>query len=468
MPRAAFISILALMLAGCATQHGTATVPQATLTPESAAADFGARSLRDEALQRFLAENTQRDPMASWDFEALSWVAFFYHPSLGLARAQWATARSAQATAAARPNPSLTLTPGYNFTREPGISPWFPGINFDFLFPSTEKRLRQQDLARAEAEAARLGVLSAVWQVRAELRRALTELAASARREQVLQTQFAAQEKLVDLVGQRLGAGGATASDLSGHRASLLRTQTALADATSQSSLARVKVAAALGVPAVALAGVVLPAPPMMRPLSAEALLAARNEALRSRTDVLAALAKYRSAHANVELEIAKRMPDFHLGPGYQWDQGASKWSLALSLELPLFHRNEAPVAEALARRAETSAQFTVVQAQVLAAIEAAAAAQASAEQQIGRIRQLRTELTQQQERVRQRLELGVADQLEVQLAGMEVFSTDLLLLDAENAAALASGQLEDALQAPFPRLSTLADAPRATPSATP
>ncbi len=468
MPRAAYVSLLLLVMAGCATPSGTVTAPLATLTPESAAADFGARSLRDAALQRFLAENTQRDPTAAWDFEALNWVAFYYHPSLGLARAQWLTARSAQATAAARPNPSLTLTPGYNFTREPGLSPWFPGINFDFLFPTTEKRLRQQELARAEVEAARLGVLVTVWQVRAELRRALAELAGAARRERVLQKQIDAQEKLVALVGQRLGAGGATASDLSGHRASLLRSQTALAEAASQSSLVRVKVAAALGVPAAALAGVALPVPPIVLPLSAEALLAAPNEALRTRADVLAALAKYRSAHANVELEIAKRMPDFHLGPGYQWDQGASKWSLALSLELPLFHRNEAPVAEALARRAEASAQFTVVQAQVVAAIEAAAAAQASAEQQVGRIRQLRTELAQQQERVRQRLQLGVVDQLEVQLAGVEVFSADLLLLDAENAAALASGQLEDALQSPFPRLSALADAQRATPSTSP
>ena len=468
MPRAAFSSLLLVVLAGCATPSGTLTAPPATLTPESAAADFGARSLRDPALQRFLAENTQRDPLAAWDFETLSWVAFYYHPSLGLARAQWATARSAQATAAMRPNPSLTLTPGYNFTREPGISPWFPGINFDFLFPATEKRTRQQELARAEAEAARLGVLVAVWQVRAELRRALSDLAAAGRRAQVLQTQIDAQEKLVALVGQRLGAGGATASELSGHRTSLLRSQTALAEAASQASLARVKVAAALGVPAAALAGVELPAPPIVSPFSADALLAARNEALRSRTDVLAALAKYRSAHANLELEIARRMPDIHLGPGYQWDQGASKWSLALSFELPLFHRNEAPVAEALARRAEAAAQFTLVQAQVVAAIEAAAAAQASAEQQVGSIRKLRTELAQQQERVRQRLQLGVVDQLEVQLAGMETLSADLLMLDAEKAAMLASGQLEDALQTPFPRLSALADAQRATPSASP
>ena len=46
-------------------------------------------------------------------------------------------------TAGVRPNPTLTLTPGYNSTREPGLSPWMPAINFDFLFPTNGKRSHQ-------------------------------------------------------------------------------------------------------------------------------------------------------------------------------------------------------------------------------------------------------------------------------------------------------------------------------------
>src|SRR5204863_4886741 len=115
-----------------------------------------------------------------------------------------------------------------------------------------------------------------------------------------------------------------------------------------------------------------------------------------------------------LELELAKRVPDFHLGPGYQWDQGANKWTLAISFELPVFHRNEAPIAEATARRAEAAAQFNVVQAQVLAAIDAAVAAQGAAAQQIDHARRLRTELESQRARAQQRVELGAADQLEL------------------------------------------------------
>src|SRR5206468_6717230 len=109
----------------------------------------------------------------------------------------------------------------------------------------------------------------------------------------------------------------------------------------------------------------------------------ARRESLHARSDILAALAKYHAAQSALELEIAKQVPDFHLGPGYQYDQGPNKWTLAISFELPVFHRNEAAIAEALARRVEAAAQFTLVQSQAIAAIDAAVAAQTAAAAQL-------------------------------------------------------------------------------------
>jgi outer membrane protein TolC len=198
------------------------------------------------------------------------------------------------------------------------------------------------------------------------------------------------------------------------------------------------------------------------------AMAAATRESLQKRSDVLAALANYESAQAALELEAAKQVPDLHLGPGYQWDQGANKWSLALTLELPLFHRNEAPIAEAAARRAEAAAQFVLVQAQALAAIESAVAAQSAATSQLERAHQLSAESEQQRALVQQRVALGAADQLELQTARLDLATTELARLDAETAAAQASGQLEDALQVPFPHLAALADVARATSSRTP
>ncbi len=250
-------------------------------------------------------------------------------------------------------------------------------------------------------------------------------------------------------------------------RLAQMKSAAALADATAQAAAARAHLAAALGLPVAALATQNF-APLPTAALSADALAAARRESLQSRADVLAALAKVQSAQAALELEAAKQQPDFHLGPGYQWDQGLNKWSLAVTFELPIFHRNEGPIAEATAHRAEAVAQFNATQAQAIAAIDGAAQAQAAAAAQRESLRRVRDESTAQVARAARRVELGAADQVERQLAALELATAESALADAEAAAALAAGQLEDALQVPFPHLATLADPAHAQLTRTP
>jgi cobalt-zinc-cadmium efflux system outer membrane protein len=445
-------SILGLWLAGCA----MAPVPPATLDVGQSLERYDARSLQDEALKRFLVENLGRDPSPAWDFEALCWVAFHNHPSLALARSQWATAQAAERVAGVPPNPTLTLTPGYNTTREAGVSPWMPGVNLDFLFVHAFKGDRQLEMAHHETEVARLGVAIAAWNIRSELRKALLETAGAAQREAVLRRQAGLQQRLLTLLEQRFALGAIAAPEVSLARSATLRAESAASNAATEAAVDRARVAAALGLPAAALEGVALPAPPVTAPLSAEAFAAARREALRSRSDIVAALAKYQATHAALALEIANRIPDLHLGPGYQWDQGSNKWTLALSFELPVFHRNEAGIAAALARRAEAAAQFEVVQAQAIAAIDIAVAAQRAAAAQRERATRLRAELIRQNSLVEQRLAAGGADQVEVQTAQLDLASVEAALVDADQAVAAASGALEDALQLPFPHLASL------------
>lgn len=447
------VALAVACVAGCATRPA---VPALSVSPEQTASDFSARSLRDPGLHRFLQENLGRDPGDVWDFEALSWTAFYFHPGLELARAQWASARAAEAAAGLRPNPTLTLAPGYNFTREPGLSPWMPSINLDFLFSGAEKRRLEKSVAARDAEAAKLAVFTSAWQVRAELRRALSDVAMASRREAQFRAQLDAQRSLLTLLEQRYTAGAIALPEVSAARSVWLKAQSSVADAQGQSLIARARLAAALGLPVAALEGVTLPAPPNSPALAGESLAAARRQALQSRSDILNALAKFHSAQAVLELELAKQTPDFHLGPGYQWDQGANKWTLALGFELPLFHRNDAQIAAAASRRTEAAAQFNLIQAQAIAAIDLAVAAHQAAQIQLEHARGFRAETEQQNARVQKGLELGAANQVEVLTAKLDLAVADNALLDAENAFAAASGQLEDALQVPFPRLAAI------------
>ena len=220
------------VVAGLGLLGGCANPPESPpLSPATRAESFDARSLHDEGLRQFLAANLGSAPATDWDFETLCWTAFYYNPSLELARAQWATARAVERTAGARPNPTLTLTPGYNTTRIPGVSPWMPGVNFDFLFPTAGKRGHQQDIARNETEAALLAVFSAGWQLRSELRRGLIDAAVALRRATLSRSQVELEQNLVTLLEQRFAAGNVAATEVSTVRAALLRAQAAAADA---------------------------------------------------------------------------------------------------------------------------------------------------------------------------------------------------------------------------------------------
>ena len=458
---APLVGLAVVSLGGCAHYE---TRPMA---PAQTAATLEARSLTGPELRSFLATNVGRDfaewPPKEWDFETLTWVAFHYHPSLDVARAQWDVARGGIKTAAGRPNPTVSATPGYNFSAASGVSPWFPGINVDLPVETAGKRGKRIAQSRLLAEAAHQNVFTAAWQVRAELRRALLEFASVERRAGSLREQTTIQRRIADLLEQRRQAGAISAAEVSSARVSLAKAEAEAGDAERQLATARARLSQALGVPLAALAGQRFgdPFAAMAPELSPTDLAAARRQSLQSRPDVLSVLAAYEASQAALQLEIAKQYPDVHLGSGYQWDQGDSKWNLAVSLELPLFNRNQGPIAEAEAKRRAAAAQFVATQARVIAELDAALAERAAARGQIAGLEKINVELKKQAGLVHNQLAAGSADQLEDAAAQLELGLGRLALFDAQAKAALAAGRLEDALQIPFNHLQSVENDPR-------
>jgi outer membrane protein TolC len=88
----------------------------------------------------------------------------------------------------------------------------------------------------------------------------------------------------------------------------------------------------------------------------------ARRQALLSRADILASLSQYAASEAALQLEVAKQYPDVHLSPGYEFDQGDNKWSLGLTVTLPVLNQNRGGIAEAEARRLESGETFLALQ----------------------------------------------------------------------------------------------------------
>ena len=125
---AALALSVAVLLAGCV------RFEPKPLSPEKSAAEIEAYSLTNAALKEFLAANLHRDftnwPPATWDLEMLTLAAYYYHPSLEVARADWQIALGGEKTAAERPNPTVTASGIYEPVKD-AFSPWIPGLVFD-------------------------------------------------------------------------------------------------------------------------------------------------------------------------------------------------------------------------------------------------------------------------------------------------------------------------------------------------
>jgi outer membrane protein TolC len=454
------LALMSSLLGVLAASNGCVRYHPRPIALDQTAAALDSRSLADPDLRQFLSTNLGREfaewPVKTWDFETLTWTAFYYHPSLDVARAQWAVAAAGRKTAAGRPNPTVSVTPGYNFNAASGVSPWFPGGSFDLPIETAGKRAKRIRRAEHLAEAARLNIATAAWRVRSALRTAMIDAVTTQRRSELLQQQIDAQQAVAQLLEQRLAVGNASAFDVSTARVPLVKFQADLIDARRLEAESRVRLAEAIGVPVRALEAVsvqyALPVDPAANLTSEKA----RRGALQHRTDILSALAAYEASQANLQVEIARQYPDLHLGSGYQWDQGENKWNLALSLELPLLNRNQGPIAEAQARRKEAAAQLYALQAQVIAEIDRATAAYRAAHGQFAQLQRVREALRDRLKLVDARLAVGGADQLEYQTARTELSAGELTVLDAEVKGAQAAGQLEDALQIPFQALSVI------------
>jgi outer membrane protein TolC len=167
--------------------------------------------------------------------------------------------------------------------------------------------------------------------------------------------------------------------------------------------------------------------------------------------DVRRSLAQYAAAEADVQLEISKQYPDVQIGPGYTYEEKNNFFILGLSTTLPLFNRNQGPIAEAEARRREAAAVFSEKQAQVIAGSERALALYTAALKELAETDQSLRKLQDDHLQMMQRaVQVGQEDRLGLNGVQIESSVVARMRLDAVARAQSALGALEDAVQRPL------------------
>ncbi|MGH7939476.1 MAG: TolC family protein, partial [Limisphaerales bacterium] len=335
---------------GVALLSGCAEYQPRPISAERSASDFDSRSLTNADLRSFLETNHLVGPWPrqSWDLRALTLVAFFYQPAFAEAKAAWAAAQAAEITAGERPNPALSVTPGYDSGIPDNPSPWLVPISVDWPIETAGKRGYRLAQARHLAEAARWNLVGAVWQVRGAARGALLNLYAARETEALLARQTLAQSNVLRLLEGQLAAGSVSSYEVTQARISLDTTRLVWQQTVGQVRQAGVQLATALGVPLRALDEIRFSFADFNQFPRQLTQPEVQRQALLNRADVRGALADYAASQSALQLEIANQYPDLSLGPGYGWNTGSAgdnEWDLGVTLTLPILNQNQGPIA---------------------------------------------------------------------------------------------------------------------------
>ena len=178
-------------------------------------------------------------------------------------------------------------------------------------------------------------------------------------------------------------------------------------------------------------------------------------------------LAEYAASQSALQLEVAKQYPDLHVGPGYTWDQGASKWALGLSIALPVMNQNQGPIAEAKAKRIQAMANFDATQARAIGEIELALAGYRASVNKLGAVDALLLAQSDQLRKAQGSFKAGETDKVALVGAQLERSQVELARVDAAAKARQALGALEDAVQSPLMAPERLAHAIQDNPRQT-
>lgn len=442
--------LVPVVLAGCAGYH-----PRPISAPANAAT-FSTRSLDNVKLRAFI-QSQLGHPVASWPpkvwtLDQLTLVALYYHPTLTLARAQWASARATAIAAGAYPNPTLQFLPQYATSDAGTKSPWTIGLSVDVPILTAGKRSYRTAEALDLAEAARLEVIQVAWQIRAGIRQPWLKLYAAQRRMSLLDDRVRDTLALLNALKRRLEAGQTSLFQVLQARLEWINAQLSRADAKAAASQARTALAGALGVPVTALHGIHLDYGAIVQRPAPQTLAVARFKtfALTQRPDIRAALMRYAASAQGLKLEIARQYPDLQIGPGYTWDQGAHKWSIGFSLNLPVFNQNQGPIAQARARRKTQAARFRVLQERITTQFNSALIAYQAGDDKSKLAQHLLQASQTRLRSARASYRVGETNRVDLLRIELDTQRDRLALLQAQVEAAQALAALENVLEHPL------------------
>jgi cobalt-zinc-cadmium efflux system outer membrane protein len=368
-------AILGAMVAAAAAA-GCARYQAQPLDPARHPSELRARRLDDPALLDWLRPYAGAPDGARWSDRQLAVATLAWRAELARARAEWRAALAAVPAAGERPSPGVEASVEHQVAGPQQPSPWVVSLGALATVELGGKRGARLLAARARATVAESRLVGLAAELAAQTRAAALALATA--RADVADRAAAVTdlERISGLEEQRYAEAAVAASDLARTRTDVQDARTELARVQEELGAARADLAASLAVSVAALDGLE-PAPARtpgcarVDSVGGDSLVVL---ALGRRAEIVTALASYAVSEADVRLEVARLYPDLAIGPGFIWDQGVHRWTLALALPALLGLRQRGALHQAEASRTVAAARVAEAQDSIVAQVEAAVA----------------------------------------------------------------------------------------------
>ena len=432
---------VAVLLTGCASYQAQPLAPQKMM------AAYEERSLTNPELQRFMTARLPKTTGA-WDLSKLTLAAYYYSPELDAVRAKFTSSEAATETANQRPNPSLSLPLQY---ADQPIKPWTYGLALDIPIETAGKHGYRVAQVQQLSDADRLNIGQTAWQIRSRLRSALLDHYAASQHHAIIERQVDIQQNIVTMLEKQLTLGSASTFELNQEQIILEHDRSDLANSEKLMLDAKALIAQTIGIPLGALEAVKLDLNDFESLAPQIPDNAARRQTILNRTDIQGALAEYEASQAALQLEVARQYPNLSLGLGYSFDQGVNKYSVTpAGITLPLFNRNEGPIAEAEAHRKEAALHVEALQDQAINQTDSALKHYRLAKQNLALIDTQSSTRTAAFQADQHSFDLGAIDRLALSRSRRAVNVDAMTHVDAVVQVQQAISQLENAIQQPL------------------
>ena len=362
------LGFLLLLLPGCARY-----VPQ-PIDLSAHPSVYRARRLDEPRLLEWVGRWSPPPDGRRWNGRQLALAALGLRSDLARARADWRAAVAGERGAAVRPPPGAEASVERAVSGSEGQSPWVVSLAGLFSLELGGKRGARVQQARARTAAAEAELRFTAWRIASDVRAAALAAAASAADLAAARTEAGALADVEARERARFQEASLSSAELARTGTELQAARAAVAAAEADVLAARAELARMLAVPSRALDSVeVVFDSADCAPLERLGVDSLATLALTRRPEMGRVLAEYAMAEADVRLEVARQYPNLELGPGFIWDQGVHRWTLALALPNLLGFRNRAAIAHAEAARSASAARVAETQDALLADVEVAA-----------------------------------------------------------------------------------------------